>query len=161
MQESLTLRPIGADDEKFLFGLFRAVHEPVFESLNLSDDQKIALLRMQFSAQQQQYRHQYPAADFDIVLRDDLATGSIYALRGPDEFVLIDIALLPEFRNAGVGSKLVTTLIRQAKEKRKSVSAHVRKDNPAWRLWQRLGFQAEHDDGIYLRIRVPYADGNR
>lgn len=158
MQEPVTLRPVCAADEAFLFRVFRSVHKQTFAVLELSDEQKTELLRMQFTAQQEQYRIQYPRADFDLVLCDGVPVGSMYALRGPDEFVLIDIALLPEHRNSGIGKELVTTLIRQAKNEKKAVTAHVRCDNPAWRLWQRLGFEAVGDDGVYLQICVPYDD---
>ena len=110
---------------------------------------------MQFLAQQGQYRQQFPTADFDVVMLEGTAIGSMYAIRGPDEFVLIDIALLPEHRNDGIGAELVRALIDVARESAQPLQAHVRSDNPAWRLWQRLGFQEVADDGVYLQICVP------
>ena len=160
MHKSITLRPVNADDEGFLFGLYRSVHEQTFASLNVPEEQKTSLLRMQFNAQRQQYRSQYPGADFDLVLCDGVSAGCMSALRGPDEFVLIDIALLPEYRNGGIGKELVAKLIRHAQDEKKTLTAHVRSDNPAWRLWQRLGFEAVSDDDVYLRIQVPCAENS-
>lgn len=110
---------------------------------------------MQFNAQQSQYCTQYPDADFDVVMRDGEPVGYMYALRGPDAYVLIDISLLPEQRNKGVGAKLVSALIKEAQSSNEPLEAHVLRDNPAWRLWQRLGFEQVSDDGVYLHIRVP------
>jgi ribosomal protein S18 acetylase RimI-like enzyme len=76
-------------------------------------------------------------------------------LRGPDDFVLIDITLLPEHRNSGIGAGLVRELIVQANAAHEPLRAHVLKQNPAWRLWQRLGFHLISDDGVYLAIEVP------
>ena len=154
MHKSITLRPVSGDDEGFLFGLYRSVHEQTFASLNLPEEQKTSLLRMQFNAQRQQYRSQYPDAHFDRILEDGVAIGTLYAMRGPEEFVLIDIMLLAEHRNTGIGAKLVKKLIREANAAKKPLQAHVLKTNPAWRLWRRLGFEIVADDGVYLQIRV-------
>ena len=158
MIESITLRPIRADDDIFLFGLFSNAHEQDFALLDLPEEQKTAMLRMQFDAQQLQYHERYPRGNFDLVLKAEKTVGIIYTQRGPEEFVLIDIVLLPEFRNEGIGRALVAELIRQAQDEQKALTAHVRKNNSAWRLWQRLGFEAVGDDGVYLQIRVPFDD---
>ena len=122
--------------------------------LDLTLDQKDKLTRMQFRAQQYQYRSLYPHADFDLVLIDSEAIGNLYVQRGPHEFVLIDISLLPGHRNSGIGAGLVRKIIVDAKKAGRPLQAHVLKHNPAWRLWQRLGFHLVSDDGIYLRIEV-------
>jgi len=155
MQESITLLPVSDHDESFLFRVFRCVHEPSFASLQTPVEQKTELLQMQFNAQQSQYCTQYPDADFDVVMRDGEPVGYMYALRGPDAYVLIDISLLPEQRNKGVGARLVSELIKEAQSSNEPLEAHVLRDNPAWRLWQRLGFEQVSDDGVYLHIRVP------
>ena len=155
MRDSVTLRPVSSDDEAFLFDLFRNAHEQTFASLELAEEEKTKLLRLQFEAQQGQYLSQYPDAHFDIVLNGSTAIGKIYAMRGPDEFVLIDIVLVAEQRNAGIGAKLVEKLVREAIAAKKPLQAHVLKSNPAWHLWRRLGFEVVDDDGVYLRIHVP------
>ena len=155
MQESIILRPACPDDEAFLFDLFCSVHEQTFALLDIPEEKENDLLHMQFTAQQQQYRGQYPNADFDLVLRDAIPIGSFTALRGPDKFVLIDISLLPEQRNLGVGAKLVSELIKQARAAGQPVRAHVLRGSPAWRLWQRLGFEKMGDDGVYFEISAP------
>ena len=155
MRDTVTLRPIGRDDEPFLFHLFTSVHGPTLAMAELPEQQVTDLLRMQFTAQHSQYQSQYPSADFDIVVVNCAPAGRLYALRGPDDFVLIDISLLPEYRNSGIGTDLVSDLINQAKHEKRPLNAHVRKDNPAWRLWQKLGFEAVRDDGVFLEIRIP------
>lgn len=155
MKHSITVRPACATDEPFLFDVFCSVQKDQFASLEIPPDEKEQLMRIQFQAQQQQYRGQCPNADFDLVLNDGVPIGNFYALRGPDEFVLIDITLLPEHRNSGIGTMLVRDLILEAKSAEKPLLAHVQKQNPAWRLWHRLGFRLISDDGVYLAIEVP------
>jgi ribosomal protein S18 acetylase RimI-like enzyme len=153
--DDLRLRPAAAGDESFLFALFRSVRSAVLAELSVPEQQREQLLRMQFDAQQHQYHARFPSADFDIVLFRGVPVGRFYARRGPEDFVLIDIALLPEHRNSGIGGRLVGGLIAEARGAGKAVQAHVQRDNPAWRLWQRLGFEEVGDDGAYLRIRAP------
>jgi GNAT superfamily N-acetyltransferase len=138
-----------------LFSVFRSVREQELASLALPEEQKVQLLRQQFVAQRGQYYRHYPDADFDVVLLRDVPIGNMYAARGPDDFALVDISLLPERRNGGVGAHLVSELIKQAHAAGKPVHAHVRRGNPAWRLWQRLGFEQTGDDGVYLEICAP------
>ena len=57
-----------------------------------------------------------------------------------DEIRLVDIALLPEYRNAGLGAALVEWVQAQARAAGKAVRLHVRPDNRACRLYERLGF---------------------
>ena len=71
------------------------------------------------------------------------------------------ISILPEFRGYGIGSKLMKKLFNVLRENGyKQTSLSVQKDNPAVRLYQRLGYEmsgerldsAGHED--YLMIKV-------
>ncbi len=152
--QSITLRSVGNGDAEFLFQVFSASYGDELELAGLPDTQREQLLRLQYQAKQDQYSVHYPSADFDVVCSDNEPVGYLYALRGPDDFVLVDIALLPECRGTGIGSQLVRELIDLAETANKTVQAHVLKHSPAWRLWQRLGFRQIADDGIFLRIET-------
>lgn len=155
MPHSATRRPITDADLDFLFEVFCSAQGEKFAALDLHPEQLEQLLRTQFEAQRRSYLSQFPDADFDLVLIDGVLAGNLYAQRGPGEFVLIDITLLPQHRNSGAGGELIRQLIAEANTAGKPLSAHVAKDNPAWHLWQRLGFQIVGDDGVYLIIEVP------
>jgi ribosomal protein S18 acetylase RimI-like enzyme len=107
---------------------------------------------MQFAAQYQQYRTMYPEARFDVILLDDRPIGRLYVARREDEILLIDIALLPEYRNAGIGTRLLRDLLAEAAQAGKPVRGHVQKGNPAQRLYERLGFVRMADRGVYWLI---------
>jgi len=155
MRSLITLRPTCADDEAFLYRLFCCAQSGQFASLDMPANQKDQLMQLQFQAKQQQYRSQFPDADFDLVLDDDEPIGNLCALRGPESYVLIDITLLPERRNSGIGTALVGALVSDALAAKQNLHAHVLKQNPAWRLWQRMGFRSLDDDGVYLTIEIP------
>ena len=68
----------------------------------------------------------------------------------------MDIALLPMFRGCGVGTHLLKQTIAQAETRNVSVTIHVERNNPAYNLYQRLGFHKIGEHGIYhLLERVP------
>ena len=70
-----------------------------------------------------------------------------------DEIRLIDIALLLEHRNAGIGARLLQDLLAEAAQAGKPVRIHVEKFNPALRLYERLGFTPIEDQGVYLLMQ--------
>lgn len=150
--EQLVLRVIGAEDASFVREVFCATRAAPFRQAGLPESVIVPLLSQQYQAQQAQYRAQFPAADFDLVLVDGEAAGYLYALRGPERFVLIDVALLPSHCGQGVGRRLVGALIAEAAAANRPLDAHVARDGRAWRLWQRLGFEVVSDDGVYLTI---------
>jgi ribosomal protein S18 acetylase RimI-like enzyme len=66
---------------------------------------------------------------------------------------LRDIALLTEYRNAGVGSRLIRDLMKEATAAGKSIELHVVATSPAVRLYERLGFRQSGPGGAYLEMK--------
>ena len=70
------------------------------------------------------------------------------------EIRLVDIAVLPEFRNQGIGSFALGRLLDEAKSKGKYVDLQVLKTNsPAIRLYERFGFENTGEDDLYLAMQ--------
>jgi GNAT superfamily N-acetyltransferase len=69
---------------------------------------------MQFAAQAQYYREHYPDTSFDVIVLDDQPVGRLYVARWTDEIRIVDIALLPESCNRGIGTTLVRELQAEA-----------------------------------------------
>ena len=114
------------------------------------DAQKAAFVRMQFDAQHAYYQEQYAGASFDIILVGEQPAGRLYFERTAKEFRIIDIALLPEFCNRGIGTTLLHGLQAEAAAAGKPLRIHVERFNPALRLYERLGFRQIDDRGVYL-----------
>jgi len=117
--------------------------------LGWADEQLAAFLKMQFTAQHRHYQATYPNADFHVILADGNPAGRLYADRQPGEIRLIDIAILPQYRGAGIGSRLLADLLAEAEQAGKPVSLHVEKFNPALSWYERLGFSIVDDRGVY------------
>jgi ribosomal protein S18 acetylase RimI-like enzyme len=89
---------------------------------------------------------------------DGEPAGRLIVNQADDQILIIDIALLPEFRRTGIGSALVRGLLEQADAGRLPVRCHVLHDSTARRFWERAGFTAQGSDGVYLAMeRAPQA----
>ncbi len=86
---------------------------------------------------------------------DGVPAGRLYVARWPGEIRVMDIALLPEFRGRGIGSRLLRAIIEEAESSRCAVSIHVERMNPALSLYERLGFRLREDKGVYLLLERP------
>ena len=64
-----------------------------------------------------------------------------------DETPSLSISLLKEYRNLGIGTKLMKQIILALKEKRyKQVSLSVQKVNNAVRMYKKVGFEIVHEN---------------
>lgn len=153
---SVTLRHMRAGDAPFLYDVYAGTRREELAPLGWSAEQQAAFLTQQFDAQHHFYQANYAGADFQVILLDGRPIGRLYVARWDDEIRLIDIALLPEYRNAGIGSRLLGDLLDEAAQAGKPVRIHVEKFNPALRLYGRLGFAIVDDRGVYWFMeRVP------
>lgn len=144
-----TLRPITDDDREFLYRVYASTREDEMAAVDWSAEDRERFLRFQFEAQHSYYQQQFPAAAFDVILLDGEAAGRLYVDRRGDEIRLIDIALLPERRGAGLGGAILAEVLAEAEAAGKPVRIHVEKLNPAQRLYRRLGFRPVEDQGVY------------
>jgi len=149
LQLSLRFRPADDSDLPFLCALYASTREDELAQVDWSEGQKAAFLDMQFDAQHKYYREQFPAAHYLVIERDEKAIGRIYLDRRTDELRLIDIALIPEVRNQGLGEALLLDLLDEGQLSGLPVRIHVERFNPAMRLYLRLGFRQIEDQGVY------------
>lgn len=152
---STTLRPATADDGPFLQRVYRSTREEELAVVPWSDEQKAAFIEMQFRAQDTDYRMNYPDARFDVILLDGTPAGRLYVHRRDAEISILDIALLPEHRGAGIGGALLRELITEADAAGKALEIYVEKFNRAQTLYRRLGFVEKDDTGVYWQMVRP------
>ena len=150
MPDDVSLAPAGPDDEEFLFRVYAATRQSEMELLpHWSTQQKQAFLAMQSEAQHRHYRAYYPGATYQVIRRNGVSVGRLYLDRGADAFLVLDIALLPEHRGAGIGSLLMRHVIEEAAAAGKPVRIHVERHNRALDWYRRLGFVPVEDVGVY------------
>jgi len=153
----ISFRPIADTDEdlEFLYKLYASTRAEEMAITGWNEEQKEEFLRMQFNLQHKQYMQSYKNATFEIILYNKAPAGRLYVDRRKDEMRIIDIALLPEFRRQGIGSKIMKDLIADADKKNLPLSLHMEHNNPAVSLYQRLGFEIKGDTGVYFFMERP------
>ncbi len=150
---SLKLRSVTAEDEAFLLNLFASTRAEELAFMNLDDNQKKTFVSMQFQAQSRQYVMSYPQAQNSIILLNDDPVGRLLLDRGKLEFTLVDVALLPVHRGAGIGTELIKDILKEAAAAGKPVRLHVLTSSAANRLYERLGFSRVGGDAVYLEMK--------
>lgn len=83
-------------------------------------------------------------AHFDsahVVCLDGTPAGLFKHYRTQEEWVLVQIQLLPEHQGQGLGERLVRGLLDDARQAGLPVVLSVLRGNPARRLYERLGFE--------------------
>jgi ribosomal protein S18 acetylase RimI-like enzyme len=77
--------------------------------------------------------------------------------------LLMDIALLPEYRSHGIGTALIKDLMAEAAQAGRPLRLHVEFFNQALRLYERLGFARMGEMGLYYemewRLAGTYGNG--
>lgn len=148
----IVLRDAVPEDRDVLFRIYASTREAEMSLVPWSDEQKQAFLEMQFEAQDRDYRHRYPRGDFKIILCNSHPVGRIYVNRGEDLIHILDITVLPEYRNAGLGSRIMRDLLDEATQTGKTVDIFVEDFNPSLRLFERLGFSAVRQEGYNVLL---------
>ena len=152
-KERITLRPVTGQDDNFLLFVYASTRTAELAQVPWSPEQKEAFLRMQFNAQKQHYATEYPQANHDLICVDDVPAGRFYLSRATDALHILDITVLPEHRNSGIGSFLLGQVIAEARSTGRPVTIYVETFNPSLRLFERLGFHKNQEHGFQLLLK--------
>lgn len=144
---SIYYRDLGESDFSFLKSVYRSTREGELDRTGWEEWQKADFINMQFFAQHNYYQGHYTDANWLVVEQNNVPIGRLYIEEWPSEYRIIDIALLGEFRTFGIGSAILKDIIDLARSNHKKVGIHVEKDNPAKKLYSRLGFVKSDDTG--------------
>jgi ribosomal protein S18 acetylase RimI-like enzyme len=155
MNQAPTLRPITNDDRDLLYRIYASTRAEELAQVAWDEAQKAAFLWMQFDAQHSYYHENNPNAQFQVIMLDGAPAGRLYLDRRTAEIRIVDIALLPEYRNRGIGSTLLREILAEGQRAGLPVTIHVESFNPALRLYERLGFRMVEDKGVYRLMEKP------
>lgn len=151
----LSFRSITDADQNFLYSVYASTRVDELNLTDWDDTRKSEFLQMQFSAQHQYYQEHYADTLFQVILYDGHPAGRLYLARWPKEIRIVDLALLPDYRNLGIGSQILTSILNEAKAKNLPVNIHVERFNPAQNLYRRLGFVKKGEHGVYDFMEWP------
>jgi len=150
---TVELRPVAPTDDPFLLSVYASTREDELAQVEWAEGQKDIFLRWQFDLQRREYETRFPDADYRVIVLDQQPAGRIWVGADNEQIRLLDIALLPEFQNRGVGTALVERLKRQADNDGKALRHMVFVlNNNAERFYERLGFRKIEDFGAYKHM---------
>ena len=145
---SITLRDETAADQSFLLEVYASTRAQEMALVPWSDEQRAAFVSSQFNAQHSYYHAQFPEASYQLILVEGEPAGRIYVLREAEAIRILDITLLPQHRNGGIGTSLVREILAEADQAGKPLNIWVEQFNPSYKLFERLGFSKVQEDGI-------------
>lgn len=161
LARGIETRPQRQEDYTFLSHLYISVRWEEMQAAPWTDAQRLSFLEDQHSRQYRHYAEHYSKSDFLIVERGGTPIGRLCIDRGhATNLRIVDIALLPEARGAGIGSALMQAIMEEARYQAKKTSIHVEQENRAKRLYERLGFRPVTQTGPYwlMEARTDSAD---
>ena len=157
-EDSTALRPVEETDEAFLLELYKSSRGDDLRGLGWDEDRISEFLEMQYEAQVKFYTTDFPDASDEVVLWKSKPVGRLIVDRRADEIRLVDLALLPDYRNRGFGSQIVRGLQAEAAAQHKPVRLQVIRFNRALELFERLGFVRTSETGTHFQMEwIPEA----
>jgi GNAT superfamily N-acetyltransferase len=147
-----TRRAALPSDEAFLYRLYCSTRDEEMALWGAPAEQKQAFLTMQFRAQGAHYGRHFARAEHTIVLVGGEPVGRVLVDRSAAEIRLVDIALLPEHRGAGLGGALVDELLAEAAATGTPVRLHAFKPSRAVAFYERRGFERVADAQMYWAL---------
>ena len=149
---TISLRPVRAEDTAFLLELYKSSRGDDLRSLGWEKDRISEFLNMQYEAQQRFHTNDYKRATDQVVLRSGEPIGRVFFERRDHEIRCVDIALLPPYRNSGVGTYLIRQLQAEAKRAGKPLRLQVIRFSRAVAFFERLGFVRISETGTHFQM---------
>jgi GNAT superfamily N-acetyltransferase len=156
--QTISIRSIMVEDEDLLLAIYAGTRtEEMNNILQWSDDEKNRFIQQQFYVQHEYYQKVYPNGIFGIICLNGIDIGRLYLNYSPETLRIIDISLLPLWRNKKIGTIIIESLKNEVAGKNISLSIHVESFNPALELYKRLGFEKiKETNGVYWLMEWKY-----
>ncbi|ASG25350.1 ribosomal protein S18 acetylase RimI-like enzyme [Nitrospirillum viridazoti] len=148
----LSLRAKQAGDTDFVRDLYISHRWEEMQAAPWSDEERLAFLRDQARLQAAHYDVNYHDADFLILEMAGRPIGRLYLFRrNLKDLRIVEIGLIPDWRGRGLGGALLRWVQDVARGEGYALcSIHVEQNNPARRLYHRLGFRDVEPVGPYM-----------
>lgn len=149
---SIELRPATADDEDFLLTVYKSCRGEDLRGLGWDEDRIREFLEMQYQAQRTFDQSDNAQATDEIILYAGNPVGRLLVNSEKHEVRCADLALLPEYRNRGVGAFIIRRLQKQAAAANKPLRLQVIRFSRAINLFERLGFNRTSETGTHFQM---------
>jgi ribosomal protein S18 acetylase RimI-like enzyme len=146
-QLAVTTRPMNDDDSMLLFELYASTRADELSRSGWATPQQRSFFRMQAQNQERYFLRHYDHLDRRTICINGFSAGRLLVDRPSQAIVIVDLALLPAFRERGVGSMLIRSLLEEAAERGLTVHMELQKNSDALQTCERLGFRHADDLG--------------
>ena len=143
MARRVTLQQAKAEHYDFALHLHLLGMRPYMEELNVWDEQQ---QRASFAAQ-------WKREEVRIISVDGKDVGWLQVADLPTEIRLQKFFVSPQFQRHGIGSEVLSNLLVTWRSTGKKIVLKVLKNNPARRLYERLGFSVAAEAGVTFGMR--------
>lgn len=144
MARQIDLQQAKAEHYDFCLHLFLLTMRPYMQELGVWDEQE----------QRSSLAAQWKLDEVRIISVDGNDAGWLQAAELPTEIRLQKFFILPEYQRSGIGSEVLSQLLATWKPTGKKIVLRVLKNNPARRLYERLGFSVIAEAGVVFRMRA-------
>lgn len=146
----ITLRPATRTDLPVIADILANVQVQADPALDL-EQQRTALA----TDLETWFGQDEPESLLSIIELDGVPVGRVRVVRWPDRIFLGGIQVHPDHQGRGIGTRLITELIEEARATGRPLRLNVDKINTgARRLYQRLGFVLEAEEEHELRLVI-------
>lgn len=152
LASSVTFRASTPADGPFLLALYQSSRGDDLRGLGWSEERISEFLEMQYEAQRRFHETDFQHADDQIVLLHGEPVGHLSIERRGGEIQCVDLALMPEHRNGGIGTFLILKLQDEAKRARQPLRLQVIRFSRAVPLLERLGFVRTSETGTHFQM---------
>jgi GNAT superfamily N-acetyltransferase len=149
--DTIVLRPLCATDDSFLREVYASTRQD--DLALLPEPIGSQLVNSQYELQRAHYLANYPAATWSVIEYLAQPVGRMIVDRSSDPWCLIDIAVVTAWRNHGIGTRLIESLLIEVAQADVELVLSVRVDNiAARRLYERLGLLKRDEIGAYISL---------
>ncbi len=153
------LRKRKGHDANFILTLFCEVKATELYADSWPQQIRERLVAQQFTAFEQSVQNRYPSSEDYIIVHDSERVGRLQINNDVQSIRVINLSLLPAYRNKGIGADILKGIIREADSTGREVLFEVDKVNPAATLYRRLGFEACKEDALKYVMRYAPSPG--
>ena len=147
----LRLRSESEEDQDFRYRLFCNSRPPQFAVLAPEAFEQV--MTYQFHGQNLNQLARFPQASFDVIELAGEPIGRVVVDRSAAVLHLVDLAIVPQWRDRGIGTAIMRALMDDARAAEIPVRLEVAAtDDPAVRLYLRLGFIPIETAAFYARL---------
>jgi len=144
MARHIILRQAEAEHYDFALRLYLLTMQPYVQELVAWDEPE---QRATFAAQ-------WKLDEVSIISVEGNDVGWLQVAELPAEIRLQKFYVSPQYQGSGIGSEVLGNLLVTWRSTGKKIVLRVLVNNPARRLYERLGFSVTLEDGFLLRMRA-------